>query len=110
MVIRPYGYAIWESIQAYLDRRFKETGHQNAYFPQLIPYSFITKVRQQQQQQCARLCLWWLVPRVVMSCSVIARWGAGTGSSSSRSAAAIRKRDTRTHTSPSSSHTASSPR
>lgn len=44
MVIRPYGYAIWESIQSYLDRRFKETGHQNAYFPQLIPYSFITKV------------------------------------------------------------------
>jgi prolyl-tRNA synthetase len=45
MVIRPYGYAIWESIQSYLDGRFKETGHQNAYFPQLIPYSFITKVR-----------------------------------------------------------------
>lgn len=44
MVIRPYGYAIWEAIQAYLDGRFKETGHQNAYFPQLIPYSFITKV------------------------------------------------------------------
>lgn len=47
MVIRPYGYAIWESIQSYLDGRFKETGHQNAYFPQLIPYSFITKVRRQ---------------------------------------------------------------
>lgn len=45
MVIRPYGYAIWESIQSYLDGRFKETGHQNAYFPQLIPYSFITKAR-----------------------------------------------------------------
>jgi prolyl-tRNA synthetase len=44
MVIRPYGYAIWESIQAWLDARFKETGHQNAYFPQLIPYSFIAKV------------------------------------------------------------------
>lgn len=43
MVIRPYGYAIWEFLQSYLDRRFKETGHQNAYFPQLIPYSFITK-------------------------------------------------------------------
>jgi len=43
MVIRPYGYAIWEKIQEWLDRRFKETGHQNAYFPQLIPYSFITK-------------------------------------------------------------------
>lgn len=44
MVIRPYGYAIWESIQGWLDARFKETGHQNAYFPQLIPYSFIAKV------------------------------------------------------------------
>ena len=43
MVIRPYGFALWESLQSYLDRRFKETGHSNAYFPQLIPYSFITK-------------------------------------------------------------------
>lgn len=43
MVIRPYGYAIWEAIQRWLDVRFKETGHENAYFPQLIPYSFITK-------------------------------------------------------------------
>lgn len=44
MVIRPYGYAIWESIQSWLDGAFKETGHENAYFPQLIPYSFISKV------------------------------------------------------------------
>jgi hypothetical protein len=44
MVIRPYGYAIWESVQSWLDASFKETGHQNAYFPQLIPYSFIAKV------------------------------------------------------------------
>ena len=43
MVIRPYGYALWEHIQAYLDKRFKETGHQNAYFPLLIPKSFIEK-------------------------------------------------------------------
>ncbi|MGQ9734416.1 MAG: proline--tRNA ligase [Candidatus Bipolaricaulia bacterium] len=43
MVIRPYGYALWESIQRGLDRRFKETGHQNAYFPLFIPYSFIEK-------------------------------------------------------------------
>ena len=43
MVIRPYGYALWEQIQAYLDMRFKETGHQNAYFPLLIPKSFIEK-------------------------------------------------------------------
>ena len=43
MVIRPYGYAIWENIQKYLDRRFKETGHENAYFPLFIPKSFIQK-------------------------------------------------------------------
>ncbi|MBM3285779.1 MAG: proline--tRNA ligase [Candidatus Eisenbacteria bacterium] len=41
MVIRPNGYAIWEKIQAGLDRLIKETGHQNAYFPLLIPESFI---------------------------------------------------------------------
>ena len=43
MVIRPYGYAIWENIQRELDKRFKATGHQNAYFPLLIPMSFFTK-------------------------------------------------------------------
>jgi prolyl-tRNA synthetase len=43
MVIRPNGYAIWEHIQAGLDRMFKETGHENAYFPLLIPQSFLAK-------------------------------------------------------------------
>ncbi|KAK9867736.1 hypothetical protein WJX84_003053 [Apatococcus fuscideae] len=43
MVIRPWGYSLWESIQQYLDRRFKETGHSNAYFPMLIPRSFVDK-------------------------------------------------------------------
>ena len=43
MVIRPYGYAIWENIQRELDSRFKATGHKNAYFPLLIPMSFFTK-------------------------------------------------------------------
>lgn len=43
MVIRPYGYALWERIQEALDRRFKATGHQNAYFPLFIPHSFIEK-------------------------------------------------------------------
>ncbi|HEY0008270.1 MAG TPA: aminoacyl--tRNA ligase-related protein [Tepidisphaeraceae bacterium] len=43
MVIRPEGFAIWEAIQRDLDRRFKETGHVNAYFPLLIPQSFLTK-------------------------------------------------------------------
>ena len=41
--IRPYGYAIWERIQGDLDARFKATGHQNAYFPLLIPESFLRK-------------------------------------------------------------------
>lgn len=43
MVIKPYGYAIWEKIQAELDRMFKETGHSNAYFPLFIPKSFLSK-------------------------------------------------------------------
>ena len=43
MVIRPYGYSLWEGIQGYLDKRFKDTGHENAYFPLFIPNSFIQK-------------------------------------------------------------------
>jgi prolyl-tRNA synthetase len=46
MVIKPHGFAIWEKIQGELDRRFKETGHVNAYFPLLIPESFIKKEAQ----------------------------------------------------------------
>ena len=43
MVIKPYGYAIWEKMQAELDKEFKKTGVQNAYFPMLIPKSFLSK-------------------------------------------------------------------
>jgi prolyl-tRNA synthetase len=43
MVIKPYGYAIWEKMQAELDRMFKDTGHVNAYFPLFIPKSFLSK-------------------------------------------------------------------
>ncbi|OIP02691.1 MAG: proline--tRNA ligase [Bacteroidetes bacterium CG2_30_32_10] len=43
MVIKPYGFAIWEKMQAALDKMFKETGHQNAYFPIFIPKSFFSK-------------------------------------------------------------------
>ena len=46
MVIRPYGYAIWEHMQADMDRRIKETGHVNAYFPLLIPKSFLEKEKE----------------------------------------------------------------
>ena len=43
MVIKPYGYAIWERMQRILDDKFKETGHENAYFPLLIPKSFLSR-------------------------------------------------------------------
>lgn len=43
MIIKPYGYAIWEKMQAALDKMFKDTGHQNAYFPLFIPKSFFSK-------------------------------------------------------------------
>lgn len=43
MVIKPYGYAIWENMQAALDKKFKDTGHSNAYFPLFIPKSFFSK-------------------------------------------------------------------
>ena len=43
MVIRPYGFGVWESIKESFDKRFKETGHVNAYFPLFIPKSFLSK-------------------------------------------------------------------
>lgn len=56
MVIKPYGYAIWENIQKDMDRMFKETGHVNAYFPLLIPVSFLEKEAEHVQgfaKECA---------------------------------------------------------
>jgi prolyl-tRNA synthetase len=46
MVIKPYGYAIWEAIRDALDLRFKQTGHQNLYFPMLIPYSLLEREKE----------------------------------------------------------------
>jgi prolyl-tRNA synthetase len=46
MVIRPYGYAVWEAMQADMDRRIKETGHVNAYFPLLIPKSYLEREKE----------------------------------------------------------------
>ena len=43
IIYRPYGYAIWENIQSYMDKKFKETGHQNVYMPMLIPESLLNK-------------------------------------------------------------------
>lgn len=56
MVIKPWGYALWENIQKFLDRRFKETGHQNAYFPIFIPLSYFQKEAQHVEgfaKECA---------------------------------------------------------
>jgi prolyl-tRNA synthetase len=56
MVIRPHGYALWENMQRVLDRMFKETGHQNAYFPLFIPKSFLAKEAQHVEgfaKECA---------------------------------------------------------
>jgi len=46
MVIKPYGFSIWEKMQGQLDKMFKDTGHQNAYFPIFIPKSFLSKEAQ----------------------------------------------------------------
>ena len=43
MVIKPYGYALWEKMKSVLDTKFKETGHTNAYFPIFIPKSFFSR-------------------------------------------------------------------
>ncbi len=56
MVIKPWGYALWENMQAALDQMFKETGHQNAYFPLFIPVSFLEKEAQHVEgfaKECA---------------------------------------------------------
>ncbi|MDR3126948.1 MAG: proline--tRNA ligase [Tannerellaceae bacterium] len=56
MVIKPYGYAVWEKMQKGLDKMFKDTGHENAYFPLLIPKSFLSKEAQHVEgfaKECA---------------------------------------------------------
>ena len=65
MVIRPTGYAIWEKMQADLDRRFKETGHVNAYFPLYIPLSFFAKEAEH-------------VKGFAMECAVVTHYGLYT--------------------------------
>jgi prolyl-tRNA synthetase len=55
MVIKPYGYAIWEKMQAELDKKFKATGHQNAYFPLFIPKSYFSK-EANHVDGCAKEC------------------------------------------------------
>jgi prolyl-tRNA synthetase len=75
MVIRPYGYALWEGVQSHLDKAFKETGHQNAYFPQLIPLSFLQKEADHVEGFAPELALvtqgapWCALPCSAVLCS-----------------------------------------
>jgi prolyl-tRNA synthetase len=65
MVIKPWGYAIWENIQRVLDTQFKETGHQNAYFPLFIPLSFLEKEAEHVEgfaKECAVVTHHRLIP------------------------------------------------
>jgi prolyl-tRNA synthetase len=87
MVIRPYGFAVWEAMQADLDRRIKETGHVNAYFPLLIPKSFLEKEKEHVEGFSPE-CAWVTVgggeeleePLAIrptsesMICSMYAKW------------------------------------
>ncbi len=61
MVIRPYGYTLWENMQARLDARFKATGHLNAYFPTLIPESFFKKEARHVEGFAPEV--WWVTHR-----------------------------------------------
>jgi prolyl-tRNA synthetase len=87
MVIRPYGYAIWEHMQQDMDRRIKETGHVNAYFPLLIPKSFLEKEKEHVEgfsPECAWVTIGGGEPleeplairptSEAMICSMYAKW------------------------------------
>jgi prolyl-tRNA synthetase len=87
MIIRPYGFAVWEAMQADLDRRIKETGHVNAYFPLFIPKSFLEKEKEHVEGFSPE-CAWVTVgggeeleePLAIrptseaMICSMYAKW------------------------------------
>jgi prolyl-tRNA synthetase len=87
MIIKPYGYAVWENMQQDMDRRIKETGHVNAYFPLLIPKSFLEKEKEHVEGFSPE-CAWVTVgggeeleePLAIrptseaMICSMYAKW------------------------------------
>jgi prolyl-tRNA synthetase len=87
MIIRPYGYAVWEHMQADMDRRIKETGHVNAYFPLFIPKSYLEKEKEHVEGFSPE-CAWVTIgggeeleePLAIrptseaMICSMYARW------------------------------------
>ena len=66
MVIKPWGYALWENMQRVLDGKFKATGHKNAYFPLFIPLSFLAKEAEHVEgfaKECAApMADWFPIP------------------------------------------------
>ena len=56
MVIKPYGFAIWENMKSVLDKMFKDTGHVNACFPLFIPKSFLSKGSRTCRRFCKGMC------------------------------------------------------
>lgn len=87
MVIKPYGYALWENIQSFADKRFKETGHKNCYFPLLIPENLLTKEKEHvegfapevawvthggSEELAERLCVRPTSETII--CSMYAKW------------------------------------
>jgi prolyl-tRNA synthetase len=73
MVIKPWGYAIWENMQQTLDRAFKRTGHKNAYFPLFIPLSYLEKEAEHVEGwSCAPRPRPSLAPRSQSGCRAIA--------------------------------------
>ena len=78
MVIKPYGYAIWEKIQRQLDDMFKETGHVNAYFPLLIPKSFLSREAEHDRRGLCHRLRWAFTPsREQYYQNLVARLGLG---------------------------------
>jgi hypothetical protein len=61
MVIKPYGYGIWENMQKALDKMFKDTGHQNAYFPLFIPKVYLRQ-KKKMQKDLPRMCYCYTLP------------------------------------------------
>jgi len=68
MVVRPYGWALWENLQGALDQRFKDTGHVNAAFPLFIPMSFLEKEKEHVEGFSPELAVVTVGEGKIMSC------------------------------------------
>jgi hypothetical protein len=91
MVVKPYGWTLWENMQAGLDRRFKETGHVNAAFPMLIPMSFFEKEKEHVEGFAPNWrssptvavknwkSLWWCAPPLKRSLATCTPSGSSPG-------------------------------